>query len=186
VGFEFYPATPGRWPDIERLFGNRGACGGCWCMSWRKPKREFESDKGARNREALRAIVAAGPPPGVLAYSGSEPIGWCAVAPRSVYVRLASSRVLKPIDDAPVWSVSCLFVAKPYRRQGLSADLLRAAADFVKTQGGTIVEGYPAAPKDYLPDAFVWTGLPGSFRAAGFRKTRGGSASRPIYRYDIR
>jgi GNAT superfamily N-acetyltransferase len=182
VPFQFHPATPDRWPDIERLFGSRGACGGCWCMAWRKSKREFDNDKGARNRDTLRAIVAAGPPPGVLAYSGSEPVGWCAVAPRQVYVRLARSRVLKPIDDAPVWSVSCFFVAKPFRRQGLSMELLRAAVDFVKAQGGAIVEGYPAAPAKELPGAFVWTGLPGTFRAAGFHQTKGGSANRPIFR----
>lgn len=185
MDFTFHPATPDRWRDLERLFGERGACGGCWCMAWRKTRRDFDRDKGAANRADLRKVVESGPPPGVIAYAGDEAIGWCAVAPRHVYVRLAASRVLKPMDDAPVWSVSCFFVAKPFRRQGVSVALLRAAVDFVREQGGSIVEGYPAAPKDRLPDAFVWTGLPGAFRAAGFRVTRGGSAARPIFRYLI-
>ncbi len=183
--FTFHPATPDRWRDLARLFGERGACGGCWCMYWRKSRRDFQKDKGSANRESLRNIIAAGPPPGVLAYSGAEPAGWCAVAPRSEYTTLAKSRVLKPIDDQPVWSVSCFFVARPFRRQGLSVALLQAAVRFVKSQGGKIVEGYPVAPKRSLPDAFAWTGLPGAFRDAGFRKARGGSAARPIYRYVI-
>jgi len=184
-GATFHPATPDRWPDLERLFGSRGACGGCWCMAWRKIRRDFERDKGSVNRRDLERLIADGPPPGILAYVGADAVGWCAVAPRSQYVRLASSRVLKPVDDAPVWSVSCLFVARPFRRHGLSAALLGAAVAFVKQQGGSIVEGYPVATKQSLPDAFVWTGLPGSFRAAGFKQVEGGSANRPIFRYAI-
>ena len=70
-------------------------------------------------------------------------MGWCAVAPRQEYVTLAQSRVLRPLDDAPVWSVICFFIAKPFRQQGLSVRLLKAAIAFVKQHGGKILEGYP-------------------------------------------
>jgi GNAT superfamily N-acetyltransferase len=183
---DFAPATFDRWPDVQRLFGERGACGGCWCMSWRKSKAEFERGKEGGNRSSLRAALKKGPPPGILAYAGGEPIGWCAVAPREVYVRLAGSRVLRPLDDRPVWSVSCLFVAKPYRRRGVSVELLRAAVDFVRQRGGTIVEGYPVLPaKGALPDAFAWTGTLSAFLKAGFQEMPRWSESRPIVRYII-
>ena len=117
----FRPVTPSRWSDLESLFGDRGACGGCWCMAWRLPNKEWLAGKGTRNKRALRRIVAAGEKPGVLGYLGREPIGWCAVAPRDAYVFLARSRVLKPVDSRPVWSISCLFVSRPYRRQGISS-----------------------------------------------------------------
>jgi len=182
----FAPATFDRWPDVQRLFGERGACGGCWCMSWRKSKAEFERGKEGANRASLRGVLKKGPPPGILAYAGGDPMGWCAVAPREVYVRLAGSRVLRPLDDKPVWSVSCLFVAKPWRRRGVSVELLKAAVDFVKRQGGTIVEGYPVAPKQgALPDAFAWTGALAAFLKAGFREMPRWSESRPIVRYVI-
>jgi len=84
----FAPATFDRWPDVQRLFGGRDACGGCWCMSWRKPKAEFERGKEGGNRASLRAALKKGPSPGILAYAGGEPIGWCAVAPREVYVAM--------------------------------------------------------------------------------------------------
>ncbi len=146
VRYTFEPLTPGRWPDLEELFGARGACGGCWCMAWRLAPRDFRAGKGAGNRNALRSLVKAGPPPGVLAYAGKACVGWCAVAPRAEYPRLANSRVLAPVDDRPVWSVSCLFVTKSHRRKGLSAMILRAAAEFAFSQGAKIVEGYPTDP----------------------------------------
>src|SRR5687768_12179837 len=121
----FHPLTAERWPDLERLFGVRGACGGCWCMVWRLPRSTWEKQKGEGNRRAFEQVVKKGIPPGILAYSGDEPIGWCAVAPRSAYPVLDRSRVLKPVDETPVWSVSCLFVAKEFRDKGASTQLLR-------------------------------------------------------------
>ena len=155
-------------------------------MAWRKPRAEFQRGKGAANRESLRALIAAGPPPGILAWSGSEPVGWCAVAPRQDYVFLSRSRVLRPLDEAPVWSISCFFVARPYRRKGLSVALLKAAIEFVKSQGGSIVEGYPMPSRaDRQPDTFVWTGLLNAFLKAGFQEMPRWSESRPIVRYQI-
>lgn len=182
----FHPATPARWPDVERLFGERGACGGCWCMAWRLPRAAFNAGKGAANREALRTLVAADRTPGVLAYLGADPIGWCAVAPRSEYSVLSRSRTLAPVDEAPVWSISCLFVARPYRQQGLSAALLEAAAALAARQGARLVEGYPVEPGlKKMPDAFAWTGLPSAFRKAGFTEVARRSATRPIMRKEV-
>jgi GNAT superfamily N-acetyltransferase len=142
--------------------------------------------KERRNRQAFHDIVVSGRKPGVLAYRGREPIGWCAVAPRADYPALARSRVLKPVDDQPVWAVSCFFVAKPYRRRGVSAALLRAAVDLAARQGAQIVEGYPVEPTmTPVPDAFVWTGTPSAFRQAGFREVLRRSPTRPIMRYTI-
>lgn len=179
----FWPATPSRWHDVEKLFGERGACGGCWCMAWRVTRAEFQAGKGAPNRGRLEALVTSGRKPGVLAYLGREPIGWCAVAPRSDYSFLGRSRTLAPIDDAPAWSISCLFVLKQYRRRGLSSALLRAAAEFAFRQGARVVEGYPVeSTTGKMPDAFAWTGLPSAFRKAGFVEVARRSASRPIMR----
>jgi GNAT superfamily N-acetyltransferase len=184
--FKTYPATPARWPDIEKLFGERGACGGCWCMFWRIPRKEFDSNKGSKNKRALQQIVADGGKPGVIAYLGKQPMGWCAVAPRSEYVALERSRILKPVDEQPVWSISCLFVAKQYRRQGVSTVLLRAAVDFAARQGARVVEGYPVEPSSTkMPDPFLWHGVPSTFLAAGFKEVARRSDSRPIMRYVI-
>ena len=73
---EFRPATAGRWRDLEKLFGPRGACAGCWCMWARLPHADFHAGVGAKNKRALRRIVAADEPPGILAYVNGEPAGW--------------------------------------------------------------------------------------------------------------
>jgi GNAT superfamily N-acetyltransferase len=183
----FHPATPGRWPDVERLFGPRGACGGCWCMHWRTTAAAYRLNKGEGNRKALRTAVRGGEEPGILAYAGREPVGWCALAPRSAYPRLAGSRVLAPVDDRPVWSVVCFFVRRDRRRTGLTVALLRAAAAQARRRGAAILEGYPVEPDDpAMPPVFAFTGLAAAFRRAGFREAARRSATRPIMRLDLR
>lgn len=180
----FEALVPTLWSDLEALFGSRGGCGGCWCMWWRSSGSQFERHKGAANHDAFRRRVVEGPPPGILAYAGQEPVGWCAVAPRSEYPRLASSRVLAAADQQAVWSVSCLFVARPHRGQGVSLALLRAAIRHVRQAGGEVLEGYPVdAGNRRRPDAFVWTGLAGTFRKAGFEEVLRRSPTRPIMRH---
>jgi GNAT superfamily N-acetyltransferase len=152
-------------------------------MTWRLPRAQFEQGKGAGNRAALKRRVRSGSPPGVLAYVQAEPIGWCAVAPREEYDYLARSRVLRPVDDRAVWSISCLLVAKAYRGRGISVQLLRAAVDMASDAGAEVVEGYPVIPyAAHMPDAFAWTGTLSAFRAAGFEEVGRGSPKRPIMR----
>jgi GNAT superfamily N-acetyltransferase len=178
----FHPVTPERWADLAHLFGERGACGGCWCMWWRLPRAQWVRQKGLANQRAFRALVMAGPPPGLLAYSNGEAVGWCALAPRANYPRLANSRILKPVDDKPVWSVSCFFVARGFRRQGVTLALLEAASAYARSQGAELLEGYPCEPKAGYPDVFYYTGLASTFRKAGFREVARRSPTRPIMR----
>jgi GNAT superfamily N-acetyltransferase len=182
----FQPLTPDRWEDFEELFGPRGACAGCWCMFWRLPRSGFDAQKGDGNRGAMQALVEAGAVPGILAYAEGRPIGWCAVAPREDYPALERSRVLKRPDDTPVWSVSCLFVARAWRNRGVSVRLLRAVVAHVKARGGRVVEGYPVEPRQTpMPAVFAWTGTASAFRQAGFVECVRNSATRPLMRFTI-
>ena len=175
------PRHARRWPDLEQLFGQRGACGGCWCMSWRRKTADFRKNKGPGNKRALKQLVNRDARPGVIAYDGDKPVGWCSIAPREEYVRLQGSRVLGAVDDRPVWSVSCLFVDKAYRRRGLSVQLLKAAVAFARERGAAIVEGYPVVPYDKnMPPPFAWTGTLTAFERAGFTEAARRSKARPI------
>jgi GNAT superfamily N-acetyltransferase len=176
------PLTPDTWKDFETLFGPRGACGGCWCMTWRLPLATFKSNGSAGNRAAMRALVDAGHEPGVLLYEDGHAVAWCAVAPREEYVRLGASRVWAPVDKAKVWSVSCFFVEKKARGRGLTVAVLNAAAEFARSRGAKILEGYPQELKEKLPPAFVWTGVMPTFVHAGFREAERRSPKKPIMR----
>jgi len=176
------PLTPDRWDDFARLFGKNGACAGCWCMWWRLPRAQWVKQRGDQNKKSIRKLVSKGDAPGLLAYADGQPVGWCALAPREAYPRLATSRTLKPVDDRPVWSVTCFFVARPYRRRGVTVRLLKAAVKFARGRGAKIVEGYPVEPRKEQADAFVYTGLSSAFRKAGFKEVARGSPTRPIMR----
>jgi GNAT superfamily N-acetyltransferase len=152
-------------------------------MYWRLAHAQFEIQKGGQNRKSMKWLVDQGETPGILAYLGGKPIGWCAVAPREKYLRLRRSRVLKPINEQPVWSIVCLLVDKEFRRCGVSVALLRAAADYVQLREGRIVEGYPIeARTSHMPDVFAWTGVASAYRRAGFVERARRSATRPIMR----
>jgi len=180
------PLTPARWPDFVKLFGKNGACAGCWCLWWLLPRKQWVEQRGAGNRKAMQTLVRNHRQPGLLAYAGNEPVGWCAVSPREHYVRLRQSRLLQPVDDQPVWSVTCFFVARKFRRCGITVALLRAAAAFARRNGAQILEGYPTDPGKDQPDAFVYTGLASAFRKSGFEEVARRSPTRPIFRRLLR
>ena len=184
---DIHPLTPARWNDFETLFGERGAYGGCWCMWWRCTRKEFEANQGEKNRLALKALVDGGSIPGLLGYAAGEPAVWCALGPREDFPSIGRSRVLKPVDDAPVWSLPCLFVGKGFRGQGLAEVMIRGAVDYVRSQGGRIIEAYPTAPRGgKLPPVSSFMGFPEIFARAGFVEVARPSDARMIMRHVIK
>lgn len=184
---EFHPLTPKRWADFETLFGPNGACGGCWCMFWKKTRKQFQADAYDRNRLEHKKLVEKGSRPGLLAYADGAPAGWCAVEPRANYSSLERSRILRPVDDEPVWSITCFYVSRKFRRHGLTVALLEEAVKYVSARGGRILEGYPvdvAGGKGV--DAFIFTGTASAFIKAGFVEVARRSPTRPIFRYTIK
>lgn len=181
--YKFFPVTKERWKDFEKLFGKNGACAGCWCMFWRIRRKDYETQKGNGNKNAMKKIINSGTVPGILSYFDDEPVGWCSIAPREDFPGLENSRILKPVDNKPVWSVSCFFIRKDFRNTGVSVELLKAASKFVKSKKGRIIEGYPNEPKnDKMPPAFAWHGLASAFSRAGFKEVERRSETRPIMR----
>jgi GNAT superfamily N-acetyltransferase len=182
----FRPLTADRWDDLVALFGERGASAGCWCMWWRLPHAQFVRQKGPANKRALHKIVDSGRLPGILAYHGKQPVAWCAIGPRQCYLRLEGARVLKKVDEQPVWSVVCLFVARPFRNRGVSAAIVSAAVEHARRRGARIIEAYPVDSKTRRADMSVYTGLASTFRELGFREVVRRSPTRPIMRLALR
>jgi GNAT superfamily N-acetyltransferase len=183
AALEFHPVAAERWGDLERLFGEHGASGGCWCMWWRLTRTQFAQQRGQKNKEALKRIVDSGEVPGLLAYADGEPIAWCSVGPRETFPALERSRTLKRIDDQPVWSVVCFYVAKRFRRKGVMVPLLTAALQYAREHGAKIVEGYPVEPTKPLSGDSGYTGVVSAFRKAGFVEVIRRSETRPIMRH---
>ena len=178
-------ATADRWDDFTTLMGPRGGAEGCWCMLWRLSARDYKAGQGDANREAMRDVFGEGSPR-LLAYDGETPIGWCSVAPRTAFPRLETSRNFKPVDDTPVWCVTCFFVVKAHRGKRVAERLLEAACDFAASRGGEAVEGYPTDTGGARDTRwFSWTGYLAAFERVGFREIARRSPKRPVMRKSL-
>jgi GNAT superfamily N-acetyltransferase len=186
--WEAHPLTPKRWNDLETLFGERGACAGCWCMWWRLAGPEFKEHRGQANKASFRRIVKSGEVPGIIGYVDAQPAGWCAIAPREAYKRLQEERVriFKKLDEKPVWTVTCFFVVRSFRGQGVMKKLLQAAVEYAGKQGAKIIEGYPVDTQGTRKSGnALYTGEASVFRKVGFVEVLRRAEARPIMRYFV-
>lgn len=166
--------APERWPDVERLFGEKGACAGCWCMFWRLERGErMEDVKGGEAKRRFKALVLAGKADGLLAYDEAtkEPVGWLTFGPRRSFPKLDRAPSLACDDAGEVHALPCFFIRPGFRNQGVGSALLRAALKHLKADGARVAEGYPlqGKPGQTLAAAFAWTGTVPLFEKAGFR-----------------
>jgi hypothetical protein len=192
ASFQFFPVMPEHWSDLENLFGKNGANAGCWCMFWRLERSMFKKTRGEGNRQILEQIVEADEQPGILAYEGTQAVGWCGIAPREKLIALENSRILKRVDDQPVWSITCFFVTKEARRQGMMESLIEGAVEHAQSNGAQIVEAYPIdmqSPK-LLGQTFNsysgYMGVASAFRAVGFEQVGQASETQLIMRLKVK
>ena len=164
---KFLPVIPERLEDLSRFSAEFGRFGYCSCMRWRMSSSEYRRSSKGDRAQALAARVLNREPTGILAYDSDNPIGWCSVGPRESYTALERYRALPRIDDVAVWSVVCFFVSSPYRRQGLTLGLLKAAVEYATSEGASIIEGYPVEPG---APSYTYMGSPETFRRAGIRR----------------
>ncbi len=185
---EFHPLTLKRWKDFENLFGEKGACAGCWCMYWFMNKKEYDEKRSdGRTKKEMKKMVKDNVEPGIIVYADDKPAGWIAIQPREKYTKLSNSKILQPIDDKPVWSIVCFFVHKDYRKMGMSIELIKNACDFAASKGGMIVEAYPTdTKKNNSVPVFIYTGTLSAFKKAGFKEFARRSETRPIMRLDVK
>lgn len=176
------PLTPDLWPALVDLFGEKGACNSCWCMYWRIGNAYRKRPREA-NKAAFHKVVKHGPPPGLLAFDGDLPVGWCQLTPRAVLPGLDRLWRLRRVDDVPVWSISCLYVRKGYRRRGITSALIEAAVKAARRAGAPALEAYPL-DGDLTPSA-SGTGYASTFARLGFKIVARRSPPRPIMRREL-
>lgn len=180
------PATAARFTDLSEVLGERGGPNGCWCMFWRLGTAEWRALDATQRKAASADRFADSPPPGVLGYLDDRPVGWCAVAPRREYPRLQSSPTFGPVDDAPSWVVSCLFIHRTARRRGVGAALVGAAVAMAKAYGAPAVDAIPVAPGGKRGSGDLYTGTPSMFAPLGFVEMARRKPERPIVRLTLR
>jgi GNAT superfamily N-acetyltransferase len=178
------PLTFDLWPALQDLFGTHGASNGCWCMYWRIGSAYHKRPR-EKNREAFRRVVRRGPPPGLLAFDGDRAVGWCQLTPRSQLPWLSQRRALRNVDDLPVWSISCFYVRRGYRRRGVMNALITAAIDAAKRAKAPALEAYPIDRAQPGSSSNTFTGTASAFARAGFRTVARRVPDRPIMRHDL-
>lgn len=177
------PLTLDLWPALEELFGTSRPASRCWCM-YGRIGRAYRTRPPARNKAAFHDIVKRGPPPGLIAFDGDIAVGWCQLTPRDAIPILDRTWRLKRVDEVPVWSISCLYVRPPYRRRGVTSQLIAAALKAAKRAGAPALEAYPF-DANVSPSA-SGSGYASTFDRAGFKIVARRLPARPIMRHDLK
>ena len=188
---EVHDCTPDRWDDVVAVFEGPGDPGRCWCQ-WFYRGAQADRRHAEANRAAPHGQVSGARPPGVLGYLDGVPSGWCAVAPRPTYTRLARSKLLDGVREAAfadpaVWSVTCFVVRRPARGRGLSRPLLDGAVDLARRGGAAVVEGYPVdvSAGSATSAAALYHEALQVFLRAGFTEVARPQPDRAVVRLDL-
>lgn len=190
--YDVVPANEAPWADLAAVFGVRGPAARCWCQRYKlAPGEAFASWPPQDRADRLRGQSEAGHPrsestSGLIAYAGNEPVGWCAVEPRTAYdglVRNASMAAWSGRNedrtDPGVWAVTCVLVKAGHRRRGVSRALVRAAVAHARDAGARVLEGYPRVTGSTLSDE-LHPGVLSTFLDAGFLEVHRPSARRAV------
>jgi hypothetical protein len=124
-----------------------------------------------------------------VAYDGDEPVAWCGYGTRADFPRMERSALLKPVDDEPVISLTCLFIKKGRRGESLCTQLIKAVCDHLAENGDApVVEAYPVDPAEGRRAGAdtAMTGIARAFVAAGFTEIARPKRDRPVMRYSLR
>ncbi|MFG2336355.1 GNAT family N-acetyltransferase [Streptomyces yangpuensis] len=174
MSLEVRPATADLWDDVRKVLQPKKSAHTCWCMAWRLSTGDYGRMTAEERGEHLRNLTEkADPPPGVLGFLDGDVAGWCNVAPRRQLDRLTSSKTITPVDDVPVWSVTCFVVRKEFRGKGVASGLLEGAVEHARANGAPAVEGYPVDPEGgRVNPTLAYVGTMDMFERAGFRRIR--------------
>lgn len=187
--FTAAPLTDTTWGDLETLAGRSGSTvlRSCWCMFYRTTGDfGLTVASGPEHRDWLRDVVDDGVSPGLVGYLDGQPAGWISLGPRADYPRLEGSRITRPVDETPVWSVVCSFVGKDFRGQGVQRRLLAAAVDFARDNGVRTLDAYPVDKPSRSDNGAMWWGSRSLYERAGFTEVERRSPTRVVMRRTLR
>jgi GNAT superfamily N-acetyltransferase len=174
----FKPVTAKTIGDFEALFGARGGPNWCWCMAWRATSAELKDAKSPARKQQMLDRINDGVPVGLVAYDEGTPVAWVSVAPKQTF-----QRGLGGIEETDkVWSLTCLWIRRDHRKQGLSGQLIAAAAKHAKEHKATMLEAYPVDPDS---PSYRHMGFVPAFQRAGFEARGREGARRHVMRLPL-
>jgi len=195
-GISVVPANEASWEDLQTVFGARGQGSRCQCQRYKLRSREsFASSPVEERAFRLRLQTDCGHPEsgttsGLVAYLDNEPVGWCAIEPRTAYPGLLRNnrvpwegRAEDKADDS-VWAVTCFFTRAGFRKRGVSRALARAAVEFAHEHGARAIEGYPIITKNVI-SAELHAGTEDVLADAGFTEVSRPTLRRVVMRIDF-
>lgn len=170
VDLTTHPVTPDRFDDFADVVNPNRRATHCWCLSHRLSAPEIRELGGGSREVAARALGRREHPPGVVGYDDAgTPVGWCSIGPRADNTRLATSKVITPVDDVAVWSIICVVVRGGHRKRGVTAPLIEGAVAYAAEHGAPAVEAYPVDPGERRMDlTMAFVGTLRMFEKAGF------------------
>ena len=196
VSYTIVPANEAPWQDLQQVFGTRGSATRCQCQRYKLARGESFARLGREElSHRLRTETDPGRPgaqstTGLIAYAGTEPVGWCALEPRTAYpglLRVAKvpweGRTENKADDG-VWALTCFVTRAGFRRRGVAGALARAAVEYARLHGATALEGYPMVTVAAIGEE-LHVGLVGMFEAAGFQQVSAPTPRRTVMRIDF-
>ena len=197
-GLRFVPANEATWADLQAVFGDRGDAARCQCQRRKLQRKESWASAGptelaARLRDQTGYDHPGGPTTGLIAFLDGEPVGWCAIEPRTAYPGMARSSPVpwegrsEDKADGTVWSVTCFVTRAGYRRRGIARELAVAAVGFARERGARALEGYPmlTQPGQDVAWGELHVGSRSMFAAAGFSEVSHPTLRRVVMRIDF-
>jgi GNAT superfamily N-acetyltransferase len=193
------PANEATWGDLQAVLGTRGDPSRCQCQRYKMQPRESWASVGATELAfRLRTQTDCGHPAsgttsGLVGFLDGEPVGWCAVEPRTAYPRLLlktrvpwAGRAEDKTDDG-VWAVTCFVVRKGFRGRGLMYPLARATVDYARSRGARALEAYPmiTEPGREITWGELHVGARQVFEEAGFTQVTHPTPRRVVMRIDF-
>lgn len=192
------PANQASWEDVQAVFGMRGYTAECQCQRFKTGPPGWSGTTLIERMQRLEQETHCGYPSstttsGLIAYLDGEPVGWCAVEPRSAFPRLPPARLAwkergEHKDDESVWAVTCFATRAGYRRRGINRALVPAAVVFARERGARALEAYPLITEPGVEITWGEThvGTRSIFADAGFIEVAHPTLRRVVMRIDFR
>jgi GNAT superfamily N-acetyltransferase len=169
------PLRRDTWDAFAQLVErHNGVWGGCWCLSYHS---KF-SERGLSvegNRALKQRLVSEGQAHASVVFDGDRAVGWCQYGTPEELPTISHRKEYEAgLVEHPDYRLTCFFVDRDYRRDGVSAVALRGALDLIARAGGGIVEGYPRdiQEEEKVAASFLYNGTRSLFEQAGFEYER--------------